>query len=96
MGARSGAERFEELVDSGLPSLVSEVASRGGPLYREVMARVEEPLLRHAVAVCGGNQLKAAKLLGINRNTLRRRLRLLGLLPGRGDRSGAGADSPPA
>ena len=45
------------------------------------MARVELPLLRHALELCGGNQLKAAKLLGINRNTLRKRLRLLGLLP---------------
>jgi DNA-binding NtrC family response regulator len=43
--------------------------------------RVELPLLRHALELCGGNQLKAAKLLGINRNTLRKRLRLLGLLP---------------
>jgi two-component system nitrogen regulation response regulator GlnG len=45
------------------------------------MARMELPLLRHALELCGGNQLRAARLLGINRNTLRKRLRLLGLLP---------------
>jgi len=79
MSARPGAESFDELVTTTLPSLVSE--ADGGRLYRSVMARVELPLLRHALELCGGNQLKAAKLLGINRNTLRKRLRLLGLLP---------------
>lgn len=85
MSAGPGSERFEELVSGSLPSLVSEAAAvDGGRLYRSVMARVELPLLRHALELCGGNQLKAAKLLGINRNTLRKRLRLLGLLPAAG------------
>ena len=82
MSTRSGRESFDELVTSTLPSLVREMtAAEGGRIYRSVMARVELPLLRHALELCGGNQLKAAKLLGINRNTLRKRLRLLGLLP---------------
>jgi two-component system nitrogen regulation response regulator GlnG len=51
-------------------------------VYRAVMARIERPLLRHALELSGGNQLRAARLLGINRNTLRKRLRQLGLLPG--------------
>jgi len=57
---------------------------------------VEQPLLRHALELCGGNQLKAAKLLGINRNTLRKRLRLLGLLPVGAGGSKAGATARPA
>jgi len=82
MSAGSSTESFDELVTSTLPSIVSEAAATaGGRLHRSVMARVELPLLRHALELCGGNQLKAAKLLGINRNTLRKRLRLLGLLP---------------
>jgi DNA-binding protein Fis len=60
------------------------------------MARVEQPLLRHALELCGGNQLKAAKLLGINRNTLRKRLRLLGLLPVGTNGSKAGPAARPA
>ncbi|MBI4609516.1 MAG: hypothetical protein HY726_10960 [Candidatus Rokubacteria bacterium] len=43
------------------------------------MDRVERPLLALAMEMAGGNQLRAAQLLGINRNTLRTRLRLLGL-----------------
>ena len=84
------ARRFEELVDTFLPGFVSEAAAlEAGRLYRTVMARVELPLLRRALELSGGNQLKAAQLLGINRNTLRKRLRLLGLLPARGERGQA-------
>ena len=74
--------RFEELISAALPRFVREAAPiENGRLYRSVMARVELPLLRQALEMSGGNQLKAARLLGINRNTLRKRLRLLGLLP---------------
>ena len=96
MSTKSGTETFDDLVTATLPSLVTEVTTQGGRLYRGIMARVEQPLLRHALELCGGNQLKAAKLLGINRNTLRKRLRLLGLLPaGAGGRK-AGATTRPA
>jgi two-component system nitrogen regulation response regulator GlnG len=80
MSPRPGTERFDELVSGVLPALVAEATAQEGRLYRTVMARVELPLLRHALERCEGNQLKAAKLLGINRNTLRKRLRRLGLL----------------
>lgn len=80
MDGGRGADGFERLVVAALPSVVSEVVARGaGPLYRAVLARVERPLLRHALDLSGGNQLKAARLLGLNRNTLRKRLRTLGL-----------------
>jgi len=74
--------RFEELVNTAMAPFVREAAvAESGRLYRSVMARIELPLLRQALELSGGNQLKAARLLGINRNTLRKRLRLLGLLP---------------
>jgi len=88
------AGEFERLVLSVLPALVQEEGSTGsadrGRLYRTVMARVERPLLRHVLQMSGGNQLKAARVLGINRNTLRKRLRVLGLLPGAPSRNGSG------
>ena len=43
-------------------------------LYERVLAEVERPLLRLALAAVRGNQLRAAKLLGLNRNTLRKKL----------------------
>ena len=73
---------FEELVNTAVPRFVREAAlAESGRLYRSVMTRIELPLLRQALELSGGNQLKAARLLGINRNTLRKRLRRLGLLP---------------
>ena len=86
MDSVQAATAFQALVDGALPTVVREAAAAENPkLYRSIMARVELPLLRLALELTGGNQLKAARLLGINRNTLRKRLRLLGLLhtPGR-------------
>ena len=56
-------------------------------LYDRVLAEIERPLLRLTLAAVRGNQLKAARLLGINRNTLRKKLTDLGVGPAvrRGD-----------
>lgn len=48
-------------------------------LYDRVLAEVERPLLRLTLAAVKGNQLRAARLLGINRNTLRKKLTDLGI-----------------
>ena len=50
-------------------------------LYDRMLAEMERPLLRLALAAVRGNQLKAAKLLGLNRNTLRKKLTDLGVGP---------------
>ena len=44
-------------------------------LYERILAEIEPPLLRASLAATNGNQLRAADLLGINRNTLRTKLR---------------------
>jgi DNA-binding protein Fis len=41
---------------------------------RSIVSEVESVLAREALDAVGGNQVKAAKLLGISRNTLRKRL----------------------
>jgi nitrogen regulation protein NR(I) len=50
-----------------------------GDVQRRVFEEVEEILVREALARCGGNQLRAAELLGINRITLKKRMDQLGV-----------------
>ena len=45
-----------------------------------VMSCVEKPMLEVVLARAGGNQSLAAEYLGLNRNTLRKKLQQLGLL----------------
>jgi two-component system, NtrC family, nitrogen regulation response regulator GlnG len=53
-------------------------------LFHRFSEMVERPLLRAAMLAVRGNQIRAAKLLGINRNTLRKKLGDLGIDPGYG------------
>ena len=53
-------------------------------LYPRALAQFEIPLLQHVMKQVKGNQLKAAALLGINRNTLRKKLTDYGIGPAGG------------
>jgi two-component system, NtrC family, nitrogen regulation response regulator GlnG len=53
-------------------------------LYDRILAEIERPLLLATLAAVRGNQLRAADLLGINRNTLRKKLTDLGIAARRG------------
>jgi two-component system nitrogen regulation response regulator GlnG len=79
-----------EAARPGLEALVCEAVEQelAAPEAREVharlLARIERPLLERVLAHTGGNQIRAAALLGINRNTLRKRIVELGIpVPGR-------------
>lgn len=52
-------------------------------LYPLIMGRVERPLIELTLERAGGNQLKAAAMLGINRNTLRKKITELKIDPKR-------------
>ena len=52
---------------------------RPARLYDMVLREVEEPLIRTALTYSSGNQSQAAGILGINRATLRKKLREFGL-----------------
>ncbi|MGY4800093.1 nitrogen regulation protein NR(I) [Teichococcus aerofrigidensis] len=74
-------ETLEQAVERHLSSFVA--AQKDGlpvrDLYERVLAEVERPLLRLALAATRGNQIKAAAMLGLNRNTLRKKIRELDL-----------------
>jgi len=44
-------------------------------LYHRILREIEQPLLTAALAATRGNQIRAADLLGVNRNTLRKKIR---------------------
>ena len=48
-------------------------------LYDRVIEEVEAPLIRLTLAATRGNQIRAAEILGLNRNTLRKKIHDLGL-----------------
>ncbi len=53
-------------------------------LYDRVLREVERPLITLCLAATRGNQIKAAQLLGLNRNTLRKKIRELDIEVARG------------
>ncbi|KWV92999.1 nitrogen regulation protein NR(I) [Erythrobacter sp. YT30] len=62
--------------------LESETPSHG-TVYHSALAAFERPLIEYALGQTSGNQLRAAQLLGINRNTLRKRIVELDIVPDR-------------
>lgn len=49
-------------------------------LHEKIMPLVERPLIRAALEATNGHRIQAAELLGINRNTLRKRMAELGIV----------------
>jgi two-component system nitrogen regulation response regulator GlnG len=82
-------DRQPETTEVGLAHLVERQLARyinadrqvlpASGLYDRVMHEVERPLLRLVLSLVNGNKIQAAKLLGINRNTLLKKLRFHGL-----------------
>jgi two-component system nitrogen regulation response regulator GlnG len=79
--ARAGSANLETLIRS---EVESALASGDASVYRRLLERVERPLLTTVLEKTDGNQIRAAALLGINRNTLRKKIAELAIeLPGR-------------
>jgi len=82
-GASAGREGAAAGFAPALSAWLASEAPPPGTLYHRALAAFEKPLIEHALGRTGGNQLRAAQLLGINRNTLRKRIGELGLEPER-------------
>ena len=67
---------LEKLVRSKLEVLLKEYEDgcKVKNLYDQVLEQVERPMIELALLANGGNQIKTAELLGINRNTLRKKI----------------------
>ncbi|GAB4417256.1 MAG: Fis family transcriptional regulator [Sideroxydans sp.] len=66
------ARHVRRAVNDYLKDLDGEVPSCG--VYDMVIGCVEKPLIETILLHVGGNQTRAAELLGINRNTLRKKM----------------------
>jgi len=80
MQARGGEGPSVDLsgaVESHLAKLLHEYEPELPPpgLYQDIVEQVEVPLISMALNACRGNQIRAAELLGLNRNTLRKKIR---------------------
>ena len=75
-------------VENHLTRYFSEFGSDLPPpgLYHRVLREVELPLISGALAATRGNQIRASELLGLNRNTLRKKIRDLDIPVVRGQR----------
>lgn len=86
-GEEHAPETFEESVLRRLAGIFQasapDLPETG--LYDRVLAEVERPLIQLALQATKGNQIRAASVLGINRNTLRKKIQTLGVRTGRSD-----------
>ncbi|MBT0653730.1 sigma-54-dependent transcriptional regulator [Geomobilimonas luticola] len=81
-GERAANEELslEGIVDIKLRSCFSNMDKmESGDVHTMVLEQVERPLIRFVLEKTRGNQVRAADILGINRNTLRKKIQELGI-----------------
>ncbi len=73
------SDDFGGLVRRLAEQSMSEYALREGQIYDLVIHQVEKAIIEQALAKCGDVKIKAADFLGINRNTLNKKVKDLGI-----------------
>jgi two-component system nitrogen regulation response regulator GlnG len=79
--ARNGSMTIAQAVEENMRAYFASFGEGLPPagLYDRVLTELEYPLILAALTATRGNQIKAADLLGLNRNTLRKKIRELGV-----------------
>ncbi|WP_298225557.1 nitrogen regulation protein NR(I) [Acidocella sp.] len=75
------SDNMTTVVERHIARLLAALRESGeeGVLYERALADLERPLIRMTLAETRGNQIRAAALLGLNRNTLRKKIREHGI-----------------
>jgi two-component system nitrogen regulation response regulator GlnG len=76
--SEAAAQPIERAIEQHIARVLAAMRGTGeeGVLYDRILADFEAPLIRQVLAETRGNQIRAAALLGLNRNTLRKKIRL--------------------
>ena len=85
-GVQSDSENLSEAVERHLQAYFEAHgdALPAPGMHERVVREVERPLISLCLAATRGNQVRAAELLGVNRNTLRKKIRELDIQIERG------------
>lgn len=81
IGMPSGPVSISQAVEENMRTYFTSFGEDLPPsgLYQRVIEEVEYPLILSVLTATRGNQIRAAELLGVNRNTLRKKIRELGI-----------------
>ncbi len=72
------SNNITETIEDYISKLLLEIEKNDAPansLYQTVIDKIEAPLIAMTLNACAGNQIKAANILSLNRNTLRKKIR---------------------
>lgn len=82
MGAKLDSYSLEAIVESKISRVLDHFGKfPPDDLHQLIMSKVEKPLLGQILRRTGGNQVHASRILGINRNTLRKKMKMYGFAP---------------
>ena len=79
---------IEEIVRREAEVILRQSSDQGANLYGRILEKLERPLIEIALEKTNGNQVQAANLLGINRNTLRKKITTLQIDPFKATKQG--------
>jgi len=82
LATRLDSHSLESIVELKISRFLDQI----GKFYPEdlhhlIMSKVEKPLIGQILRRTGGNQVHASRILGINRNTLRKKMKIYGFAP---------------